>query len=159
MSKINFNVKSRAAEIGPQVDKFAPLPAGLYTARIVESQNKQTKAGNGSFLELRFEIVRGIDPGSIGRSVWARLNLENPNPRAVEIAQEELTSLMSAIGLEEIGDSEELHHLDLTIRVVQRVSDFTGKVFNEIKGFSAVQSRGLIAPPAEKKLDMRQWKL
>ena len=43
-----------AREVEPAVE-FAPLPAGKYIAAIVESETKPTKAGGGSYLQLKVQ--------------------------------------------------------------------------------------------------------
>ena len=69
-----------ANEVEPSTD-FDPVPAGKYLAAIVESKHKPTKAGTGKYLELKFQILEGEYRN---RNLWARLNLENPNPEAVQ---------------------------------------------------------------------------
>lgn len=120
-----------AGEVDPAVELEA-VPAGKYVAVVAESAMKATKAGNGSFLELTFEIVEGEFKG---RKVWSRLNLDNPNPTAVKIARAELSSLCRAVGVMQPKDSCELHNLPLVISVKQK-TDGDGEVRNEIKGFA-----------------------
>ena len=47
-----------AAAIEPAAT-YEPLPAGNYSAVIVESEEKPTKAMTGSYLQLGLEIVEG----------------------------------------------------------------------------------------------------
>jgi hypothetical protein len=77
-----------ANQVEPIVE-FEPLPADKYAAAIVESDMKPNKAGTGRYLQLVFEILEGIYQG---RRLWARLNLEHPNPMAVQIAPRPSTS-------------------------------------------------------------------
>lgn len=84
MAQLNFN----AAEVQP-LKSFDAIPAGTYEAVIAESEMKPTKSGTGSYLELTIEIISGDYQG---RRVWARLNLANPNVKAVEIARREPSS-------------------------------------------------------------------
>jgi hypothetical protein len=88
MPALNFN----ANEVEPSVG-FEPIPNGKYQAVIAESGFKSTKSGNGRYLELEFEVIEGEHKG---RKLWARLNLENPNSTAVEIARAELSAICSA---------------------------------------------------------------
>jgi hypothetical protein len=127
MATLNFD----AGKVEPSTD-FEPLPAGKYVAVVTDSGMKATKAGNGSFLELTFEIVEGEFKG---RKVWARLNLDNPNPTAVRIARAELSSLCRAVGVMQPKDSCELHNLPLIVSVKQR-TDGEGEIRNEIRGFA-----------------------
>lgn len=92
--------------------EFAPLPAGLYNVRIVDSAYKETKAKTGHYLEWKFEI---IDGENAGKFIWDRMNLDNPNSTAVDLANKALATLMRACGVAELDDSEELHGQELTI--------------------------------------------
>jgi hypothetical protein len=60
------------------------LPAGKYRAQIVESEMRVTKNGMGQFLWLMLDILEGEQKG---RKIFDQLNLVNPNPTTVEIAQ------------------------------------------------------------------------
>jgi len=120
-----------ANEVEPMAD-FAPIPAGKYAAVITNSQMKPTKSGNGSYLELTFQIIEGEHRG---RLLWARLNLDNPNQLTVKIARSELSAICRAVGVMEPKDSCELHNLPLVISVRQK-TDADGEVRNEIRGYS-----------------------
>ena len=129
MATLNFDAAK--FEIEEEKDGFEPIPEGFYHAVAIDSELKETKAGTGSYLQFTFEI---IDEGKWkGRWVWDRFNLSNPNPRAVEIAQENLAKFCSAAGLSKVSDSFELHHRPIKIKVMQR--DWNGKTQNEIKGY------------------------
>jgi hypothetical protein len=123
----NFN----ANNVDPATD-FEPIPAGKYLAVITESETKATKSGNGSYLELTFEVIEGEFKG---RKLWARLNLNNPSEQAVRIARSELSAICRAVGVMEPKDSAELHNLPLVVAVKQK-ADAEGEVRNEIKGYA-----------------------
>ncbi|MGD0999475.1 MAG: DUF669 domain-containing protein [Candidatus Brocadiia bacterium] len=120
-----------ANNVEPNTD-FDPIPAGKYVAVVTGSEMKPTKSGNGSFLELTFQVVEGEFKG---RLLWARLNLDNPNTLAVKIARGELSALCRAVGIMEPKDSCEMHNLPLMITVKQK-TDSDGEVRNEIKGYA-----------------------
>lgn len=77
-------------------NSFDNLPAGNYLAMITDSVVKPTKAGNGQYIELTFEIVDGQ---YAGRKFWDRLNVDNPNVTAREISLKTLSSLARAVGI------------------------------------------------------------
>ena len=112
------------------IESYSILPAGTYTAPIVASENKPTKNGNGSYLELQLEI---IDGQYAGRKVWDRLNLRNPNQTAVEIAMRTLASICKAIGIKTPRDSSELHNKPLSVKV--SVREYNGNESNEVKKY------------------------
>jgi hypothetical protein len=112
---------------------FDPLPAGKYVAAITESETKPTKSGDGSFLELKFEVLEGEYKG---RNVWARLNLNNTNALTVKIARSELSAVCHAVGVLAPKDSVELHNIPLQITVKLKKRKDTGEMTNELKGYA-----------------------
>ena len=121
-----------ANQVEPAVG-FEAIPAGKYVAMIVESEMKPTKAGDGAFLELVFQVLEGEFKG---RKLWARLNLENANPLAVQIARAELSAICRSTGVMTPNDSVELHDLPLLITVKCRKREDTGDIVNEVKGYA-----------------------
>jgi len=119
-----------ASKVEP-ASTFEPVPAGKYLAVIAESEMRATKAGNGHYLELTFEVCDGPHKG---RKLWARLNLDNPNPQAVQIARGELSAICRATGVMTPRDSCELHNIPLAVKVVCKKRD-DGEIANEIKGY------------------------
>ena len=126
------NLKGFDAATVEPATAFEPIPAGKYLAVLVNSEQKPTKSGQGSFLELTFEVIEGEFKG---RKVWARLNLDNPSPMAVKIARAELSALCRAVGVLTPKDSAELHNLPLLITVKQKAGP-GNEDFNEVKGFA-----------------------
>lgn len=121
-----------ANQIDPAV-QFDPLPAGRYAAIITESEMKPTKAGNGQYLQLTFQVIEGEFRG---RFVWARLNLENESAMAVKIARGELSSICRAVNVMQPRDSVELHGVPLEITVGLKRRDDSGEFTNVIKGYA-----------------------
>lgn len=125
-----------ANQVQPTTD-FEPVPAGKYLAAITDSEMKPNKAGTGQYLQLTFEILEG---NCKGRRLWARLNLDNPNAMAVQIARAELSAICRAVGVLAPNDSVDLHNLPLAINVKCRKRDDTGEITNEIKGYAKKES-------------------
>src|SRR5262245_53678851 len=121
-----------ANQVEPASD-LEPLPAGKYVAVITDSEMRPNKAGTGSYLLLTFQVIEGLHKG---RNLWARLNLDNPNPTAVQIARGELSAVCRAVGVLAPNDSVELHDLPLLVHVKLRKRDDTGELANEIKGYA-----------------------
>jgi hypothetical protein len=120
-----------ASKVDPAIP-FEPIPSGKFVAMITASEMKPNKANTGRFLELCFTIIEGEYKS---RTLWARLNLENPNELAMKIAQSELSAICRAVGVTAPNDSVELHNLPLTIRVVCKKRKDTGEITNEIRGY------------------------
>ena len=121
-----------AANVEPAID-FDPIPAGKYLAVITASEMKPTKTGNGTFLELTFQVLEGQYKN---RMLWSRLNLDNPTAQAVQIAQAELSAICRAVGVITPKDSIELHNLPLLVTVKVKKREDTGDLVNEIKAYA-----------------------
>ncbi len=117
------------------------LPPGKYAVQVVASEWKDTSTG-GQMLVLEIDILDGAHQG---RKMWDRLNLENANPKAVEIAEETLRDICLAQGKIGCDDSEELHFIPMTATVKVRPAgpDKKGifrEASNEIGGYKALES-------------------
>lgn len=118
--------------------EYEPLPAGQYQVVIVDSQMKSTKAGDGAYLELTFEVLQG---DSKGRKLWARLNLDNKNATAVEIARAELSAVCRAVGVMQPRDSLELHNLPMLITVRCKPRKDDGEIENRITKYERIEAQ------------------
>lgn len=134
MAILNFD----ATNITP-VSRFEPIPAGEYACTIVNSEEKSTKDGNGQYLELKLEIQSGEFSG---RTLFDRLNLQNANSKAVEIAQRQLSAICHAVGILQISDSEQLHYKPLIAVVKVRPASGGYEAANEIKGYKSANAFG-----------------
>lgn len=113
---------------------YEAIPAGSYTAMITESEMKATKAGTGEYLQITLQIIDGEHSG---RKLWDRLNLNNPNATAVEIAQRTLSAICHAVDVLEPQDSLDLHDIPLVVKVGVEQDKQDGSMRNVIKGYSA----------------------
>ena len=93
------------------------IPDGEYTALIEKSEIRDTKAGNGRYLELTWRILEGDHEN---RLVWQRVTLENPSEKAVQFGKRRLSSICFSVGKEQIQDSSELHDIPCLIFVTTR---------------------------------------
>ena len=113
---------------------FEPLPAGWYTATISQSELKATKAGNGQYIKIRYDI---IGPTHQGRVVFGNLNIKNPNVKAEEIGRQQLGEIMRAIGLAKVVDTDNLIGKQIGIKLSIKDDPKYGSG-NEVKGFKSV---------------------
>lgn len=123
-----------ATQVEPQ-DSFEPLPAGWYPVIISDSEMKPTKAGNGQYLQLELTVIEGEHEG---RKTWDRLNLDNPNQTAVEIAQRALSAICRAVGVMAPNDSSELHDRPFEVKLSVKPAKDTYEASNEVKGYRAL---------------------
>lgn len=143
MAQLNFD----ARQVDPQ-QSFEPIPAGWYNMMIVESEMKPTSNGQGAYLQLSLKVVDGQ---YAGRQVFDRLNLQNQNPVAAEIAYKRLSAYCHATGVIQVQDSQQLHGIPLKARVSVR-TDSTGQYdpSNEVKAVKHInEETGTTAAPAQ----------
>lgn len=93
---------------------YTPIPVGDYKVHIVDSDMKDNSQRTGSYLQLELEVLEGEHAG---RKLTERLNLDNPNTQAVEIAQRTLNAICVAVGKLSISDSNELHNIPMMATV------------------------------------------
>lgn len=136
MDLSGFNPEEVDTE-GSGSGSFEPLPAGWYPVVIIDSEEKETRAGNGSYLQLTLEVIDGEYKG---RLLWARLNLNNPNAKAVEIAQRDLANICKAVGVLAPKHSSDLHYKPLAARV--KIRPYEGEMRNEVAGFRGIRNGG-----------------
>ena len=141
MAGLNFDATNV-----PQGQAFENLTPGWYTVRMVESEMKPTSTNTGSYLECQFEVIAPAQ--FAGRKLWDRLNLNNPNPKTVEIANETLSAICHSVGIIQVQDSQQLHNCPLDAKVgMSKVTEQYPEPRNEIKGYRKVQgATGQAAP-------------
>lgn len=125
------NTNDFADDIG-----FEPLPAGWYTAQIVDSELKESKAGMTG-LNLQFEI---IGPTHAGRKIFNWFNLYHEKATVKEIAERQFSTLCRACGLGGVvDDTDHLHGRPLQIRLTVSKSEQYGDG-NDVKGYKATST-------------------
>lgn len=126
-------------EMPQSTNNFEPLPAGWYTATISKADKRDTKNGTGEYISMRFDVS---GPTHQGRVVFTNLNTKNANPKAEEIGLQQLGSIMRAIGVSRVTNTDQLIGGSLSIKVTIKNDDYgTG---NEVKGYKAMEGS---APP------------
>lgn len=133
-----------ATTVNP-ADQYEAIPAGDYEAMVVETAMKTTKDGSGQYLEVKMQIQSGQHQG---RTLWDRLNLQNRNQKAVEIAQRQMSQLCHATGVLQLAsanDLQKLHHRPMAVKVTAKADPERGMV-NEVRGYKALA--GAMAAPA-----------
>lgn len=131
-----------ATTVAPSSD-FSALPSGEYAVIITATEMVATKRGDGQMLKLTLEVVEGPHKG---RLLWARLNLVNNNPKAVDIAQRELSAICHAIGKPYIKDSDELCNLPLRAKVAYVPARDQYAESNDVKAWKAYNSAPSASP-------------
>ena len=108
-----------------------PIPAGWYEVSINSTQLKQTKAGTGEYIALRYKLLGHAHQG---RLIVGMLNIRNPNPKTQDIGIQQLGELMRAIGLASVEDIDQLigGHLEVEVKISEASGgcDFSNYVSN-----------------------------
>ncbi len=141
----NLGMTINAADL-PQgnTGDFSPIPAGWYSATVVGAEIKQTKAGTGSYISVRYDIT---GPTHQGRVIFGILNISNPNPKAEEIGRQQLGDLMRSIGLDTVTDSDQLIGGNCDIKLTITKSEEYGEK-NEVKAWRKPEGGGSMPKPA-----------
>jgi hypothetical protein len=113
-------------------NNFEPLPEGWYNATIVNAEVKETKAGDGKFIAVKYTIT---GPSHQGRVVFGNLNIKNASTKAEEIGCQQLGDIMRAIGLAKVSDTDQLIGGNLGIKLSLKTGEYAG---NEVKAFRAL---------------------
>lgn len=124
---------------------FEVLPKGQYAVIITDTALKETKAGEGQYLEVEYTVVEGEYEN---RRLWSRHNIANPNAKAEQIARQELSAICHAVGVLKVSDSAELHDRPLTIEVGMEKNKQTGDDVNRVRAW-IVAANGQARPTAK----------
>lgn len=135
-----------ATTVEPQGD-YTPVPPGEYRVQITNSEFIANSAKTGHMLKLELEIMDG---DQAGRKLYDRLNLDNPNAQAVEIAQRTLSAICHAVGKLSVQDSEELHMLPMVavVKVDEPRTGKDGKQYGASNSIKTYKAAGGAAPAA-----------
>lgn len=133
-----------ASDLPVSTNNFEPLPAGWYTASITGADIKNTKAGTGQYIAVKYTIT---GPSFQGRIVFGNLNIKNPNVKAEEIGRQQLGEIMRAIGLAKVTDTDQLIGGNISIKLDVKRSEEYGDS-NEVKGFKAIAGGASAMPTA-----------
>ncbi|QIW90785.1 UNVERIFIED_ORG: hypothetical protein GCAPEGMB_00467 [Vibrio phage V07] len=128
-----------ANQVSPN-EAFENLPLGWYVARIVDSEEKPNSTNNGSHILLTLEVI--APQQYAGRKLWDRLNLNNPNQTAVEIAQRTLSAICHATNVMQLQDTMQLHGIPMEVKVGLSKPQDGYEQRNEIKGYRAANGAG-----------------
>jgi hypothetical protein len=151
MVAINFNARNFDPSTGTQ-DVFE---TGEYGFIINGSETKPTKAG-GTMLVF---TAKCTDEGQNGKQTVIRLNIQNANAQAVEIAFRDLSAICHVCGVLDMTDTQQLHGKPFNLRLEKLPRDDKPELFNnEVRAYldsngqppvagTAVAAAGAVAAP------------
>jgi len=115
-----------------EVANYSPLPEGTYSVQVQKAELKKTKDGTGAYIEAECNVV-GEDYK--GRKVWARYNVVNKNPKAVEIGYQQLKQMIVASGTNKtmINDPADIVGLEFNVYLTIKETEYSDT--NEIRKY------------------------
>jgi hypothetical protein len=141
ISNLNFNATEHE-DSGRE-----PLPKGDYSAILIETEIKDTKAGTGRYIRCVYEVTEG-DHG--GRKIFDNINISNPNSEAERIGQARLAQLCKAVGILTPKDTEELHDRPVLVRLALEKRKDKDEMENQVKAILPANGKKTAAPAEEK---------
>jgi hypothetical protein len=101
--KTDENYEDGANDFGKS--NFSLLEKGVYRFVIGKAEIKQTKAGDGNYLNLMFQVVEGDREKTC---IFKMFMLSSPKQVAVEIGKKQLAGLTKALSIAHLTDEQSL---------------------------------------------------
>jgi len=139
MTAISFN--ARTVEPASTMD---PVPTDWYKCVITNSEVKPTSKNDGHYINFEIQIIEGQ---FAKRKGFDKVNIDNPNPVAVEIGYRTLSAICHATNVLDLQDTTQLHNIPLMVKFSLRPAGLGAdnkhyEATNEIKGYKAVGGAG-----------------
>lgn len=128
---------------------YGPIPDGWYQVIIKSADLRPTKDQTGQYIQVRYDVT---GPTHANRVVWGNINIKNRSTQAEEIGRQQLGSLLRAIGLNSVQDTDQLVGQSLSIKVSTRTSEGY-EPSNEVRGFKAINGAPLPTVDSEPKAE------
>lgn len=123
-----------------------PVPAGRYSAMVTDSAIKATKAGDGEYIELTWEIVGGPHNN---RKWWQMYQVKNKSEKAVSMAQADLSAICKAMGREGFDMTEDLHNHEIVVDLeIESQAGWSDKNRVPFMGYHAASAAAAAPAPA-----------
>ena len=129
MAKFGFDTSEIDASAPAEYD---PLPEGDYVLTALEAEEKDTSRGDGSYIKVKFEVVKGE---YVGRLLWQNFNINNPSEKAQKISRQQLVAWATACGKPDADDTDKLLEKPFKASVVIEEGRNGYKARNKIKAF------------------------
>ncbi len=113
------NYKTQIEEAKENTGTSSKVPSGDYVVICTSTEDKENSKKNGHFIINEYEIQEGEHAGE---KLIDRINYDNPNDVARNIAFATLKSLGKAIGIEPLADTQQL----IGKRIIAKVKNEEG---------------------------------
>jgi hypothetical protein len=142
MAKFGFDVSE--VEVSQPAGPREPVPAGEYTLKALEANEKSTSTG-GEMISAKFEVVGGDHDG---RWIWQNFNTVNKSPKAQSIGRSQLVAWAAACGKPGADDTDKL--IDKPFKAIVDIEAGSGGYGdrNVIKSFVTGDAAPKAAPKA-----------
>ena len=147
MAKFGFDVSDVTPDTGATGGSYDPIPEGEYILKAVDAEEKATSKGDGSYIKVKFEVVKGEFNG---RLLWQNFNVNNPSEKAQRIGRQQMVAWATACGKPDADDTDKL--LEKPFRAAVSIEKGTGGYSdsNKIKAFLFDQEAAAPAKAAPK---------
>lgn len=125
---------------------FAPIPAGEYTVSIAAADLTPTKDGTGQYIKLKLNVIA---PTHQGRVLFSNLNIRNQSAKAEEIGRQQLGSILRAINLAAIEDTDQLIGGVMDVKVTIKAATDQYPAGNEVKAYKPLSGAAPAAKPQQ----------
>lgn len=122
---------------------FDPIPEGKYTVQIGAADLNPTKDGSGQYIKLKLNVT---GPSHSGRVIFSNVNIRNKSSAAETIGRQQLRSIMTALGLATLNDTDQLIGGHLTVKIGIRPAEGQYEAQNDVKSYSAADNTQSSAP-------------
>jgi hypothetical protein len=92
------------------------LSVGKHIVKIIDGELTTTKDSKGGMVVFTVEAIDPNDP-DFGRTMDYRLNIHNENPKAVEIARQQLSAICHVTGVFQVQDLQQLFNIPFMVDV------------------------------------------
>lgn len=115
------------------------VDAGKYLVMITESEFKSTKAGNGTGLNIKMQILDGVHQG---KHIFQWINISNPSQIAMQIGEKLLAQLRLVCGRPTYEDeSTTFHNIPIVAKVTKKPrKDDPARFENQVSDFLAAST-------------------
>jgi hypothetical protein len=107
---------------------FAPVPKGIYSIIIVESELTPNKNGTGTNLTLKLIIQEGK---AKGRTLFDTLCVVHKNEIAQRIAQTRMKQICTALGIGQVNDTSQFHDKPLSVSIDVELDEYSTNKRND----------------------------
>ena len=117
----------------PVSSTYGPLAPGWYDASIVSAELVVTKAGDGQYLKVRFQLENK-------RNVFSNITTRNPSPQAESIGRQQIGDIMRSAGIPRLREPNDLLGASMQIKLdIQPASD-RYEASNVVRGYKPLKA-------------------